>query len=35
MTTCSYPKSVFVHSYMRWRFGQWEKVCSHCRGNRK
>jgi len=33
MIACSYPMPVFVHSYMRWRLGQWEKVSAHCRSN--
>ena len=33
MTTCSYPKSVHVRSYARFRFDKWENVCEHCRGN--
>ena len=31
MVICAYPKSVFVRSYMRRRFGRWESVCAHCR----
>lgn len=28
---CSYPKAVSVCSYLRFRFGRWEKVRTHCR----
>lgn len=29
--SCSYPKAVHVVSYVRRRFGRWERVCEHCR----
>ncbi len=28
---CSYPKATHVRSYYRFRKGQWEQVCEHCR----
>ena len=28
---CSWPKAVSVCSYIRYRFGRWETVISHCR----
>lgn len=28
-------KGVFVHSYMRYRLGQWEHVCAHWRSEPK
>lgn len=26
-------KSVYVHSYLRYRLGRWESVCQHWRSN--
>lgn len=28
---CFWPKAVSVCSYIRWRFGKWESVTTHCR----
>ena len=28
---CQFPKGVTVRPYVRFRFGQWENVCGHCR----
>jgi len=32
LKTCPVHMPVFVIAYMRFRFGRWESVCSHCRG---
>lgn len=32
MRVCSYPRSVYVRPYVRFRFGRLENVCEHCRG---
>lgn len=31
MHFCTYPKSVHVRQYVRFRFGRLESVCEHCR----
>jgi len=31
MIYCSYPKPVYVHSYVRRRLGRFERVIAHCR----
>ena len=28
---CTWPKAVSVIQYIRFRFGKWEQVRSHCR----
>lgn len=30
---CIYPRAVHVRNYVRFRFGQWENVCQHCRSH--
>lgn len=29
---CGGSRPVSVRAYVRFRFGKWESVCSHCRG---
>ena len=31
MHFCTYPMSVHVRNYVRFRFGRLENVCQHCR----
>lgn len=31
MHFCTYPRSVYVRPYVRFRFGRLENVCEHCR----
>lgn len=31
MLQCQYPKAVHVRAYFRFKKGQWERVCEHCR----
>lgn len=31
MILCRLPKAVHVNPYYRYRKGQWERVCEHCR----
>ncbi len=31
MMQCKFPKSVHVRAYVRFKRGQWERVCEHCR----
>ncbi len=32
MVSCPVHMPVVVREYVRFRFGRWESVCSHCRG---